>query len=270
MSIVDSAGVDGSGVAAARRLAGRVVIVTGAAHGIGRAYARRLAEEGAYPVVADLDAEAAERVVAELTAAGARSLAVRVDVTDPDSLSRMVDRVVRQWGRIDSLVNNAAMFSVVPMSRSPFDEIDPAEWDAVMRVNLTGTWLACRAVVPVMRDAGGGKIVNISSGTALKGSASPIHYVTSKAGILGFTRTLARELGGDNITVNCVAPGNTLSEDSPSEEVLALRAARVGDRALQRVQHPEDLVGAVAFFVSSDSDFITGQTLVVDGGAMMH
>jgi 3-oxoacyl-[acyl-carrier protein] reductase len=262
--------VDTSGGQAARRLAGRVVIVTGAAHGIGRAYVRRLAEEGARTVIADLDADAAEQAAAELTGGGAESLPVRVDITDADSLAAMVDQVLRRWGRIDGLVNNAAMFSVVPMSRSPFDEIDPAEWDAMMRVNLTGTWLACRAVVPAMRANGAGKIVNISSGTALKGSASRIHYVTSKAGILGFTRTLARELGPDNITVNCVAPGSTLSEESPSEEVLAMRRGGAGDRALRRVQHPEDLVGAVAFFVSADSDFITGQTLVVDGGSMMH
>jgi 3-oxoacyl-[acyl-carrier protein] reductase len=270
MTTVDTPGERTGRVTAMRRLAERIVIVTGAAHGIGRAYVRRLAEEGAHTVIADLDADAAERAATELTDGGAQSLAVRVDITDADSLADMVDRVVQRWGRIDALVNNAAMFSVVPMSRSPFDEIDPAEWDAMMRVNLTGTWLACRAVVPAMRANGGGKIVNISSGTALKGSASRIHYVTSKAGIIGFTKTLARELGGDNIMVNCVAPGSTLSEESPSEDVVARRSERIGDRALRRVQHPEDLVGAVAFFVSADSDFVTGQTLVVDGGSMMH
>jgi 3-oxoacyl-[acyl-carrier protein] reductase len=253
-----------------RRLDGKVVIVTGSAHGIGRAYVHRLAAEGARTVVADLDATAAKQTADELAAAGADSLAVGVDITEADTLARMVDEALERWGTVDALVNNAAMFSVVPMSRAPFDEIDPAEWDAMMRVNLTGTWLACRAVTPAMRANGGGKIVNISSGTALKGSASRIHYVTSKAGILGFTRTLARELGPDNITVNCVAPGSTLSEEAPSEEIVARRQERIGDRALQRVQRPEDLVGAVAFFVSADSDFITGQTLVVDGGSMMH
>lgn len=260
----------GQAIAPQGRLDRKVVIVTGSAHGIGRAYVRRLAAEGARTVVADLDGDAAERAVTELTASGADSLALSVDITDADSLSRMVDRVVDRWGSIDALVNNAAMFSVVPMSRLPFDEIEPAEWEAMMQVNLTGTWLACRAVTPVLRGNGGGKIVNISSGTALKGSASRIHYVTSKAGIIGFTKTLARELGPDNITVNCVAPGSTLSEESPSEEVVARRSERIGDRALRRVQRPEDLVGAVAFFVSADSDFITGQTLVVDGGSMMH
>jgi 3-oxoacyl-[acyl-carrier protein] reductase len=137
-------------------------------------------------------------------------------------------------------------------------------------VNLRGTWLASCAVIPQMRKQGYGKIINISSGTALKGSASRIHYVTSKAGILGFTRSLAQEVGPDNICVNCVAPGSTLSEENPDEDVVKMRTAAVSSRALRRVQTPGDLVGAVAFFASPDSDFITGQTLVVDGGSCMH
>ena len=140
----------------------------------------------------------------------------------------------------------------------------------MMAVNLKGTWLASRAVIPAMRARGYGKILNISSGTALKGSASRIHYVTSKAGILGFTKTLAREVGPDGIRVNCVAPGNTLSEDNPDADVLALRSSAAAERALRQMERPGDLVGAVVFFASSDSDFITGQTLVVDGGALMH
>jgi 3-oxoacyl-[acyl-carrier protein] reductase len=131
-------------------------------------------------------------------------------------------------------------------------------------------WLASRAAVPHMRARGYGKIINISSGTALKGSASRIHYVTSKAGVLGFTRTLAQELGKDGICVNCVAPGSTLSEENPSEGIVKMRSAAAGERAIQRVQKPEDLVGAIVFFASPESDFITGQTLVVDGGACMH
>lgn len=162
------------------------------------------------------------------------------------------------------------MFATVPMSQAPFDKIEPAEWDRMMAVNLKGTWLACRAVVPHMREHSYGKIINISSGTALKGSDSRIHYVTSKAGILGFTRTLARELGGDGICVNCVAPGSTLSEADPDEKVKSMRAGAAASRALKRVQTPEDVVGAVLFFASADSDFITGQTLVVDGGSCMH
>ena len=182
----------------------------------------------------------------------------------------MARRTLERFGRIDILVNNAAIFATVPMSRAPFDRIDPSEWDRMMAVNLKGAWLACCAVIPQMRRQRHGKIINISSGTALKGSASRIHYVTSKAGILGFTKTLAQEVGKDNICVNCVAPGSTLSEEDPDEGVVKMRAAAAATRALQRVQTPEDLVGAVAFFASSDSDFITGQTLVVDGGACMH
>jgi 3-oxoacyl-[acyl-carrier protein] reductase len=248
-----------------KRLDRRVAIVTGGGHGIGRAYACRLAEEGAAVVIAELDAPAGERVAAEVG-----GLAVRTDVSEEASVAEMARRTLERYGRIDILVNNAAIFATVPMSRAPFDEIDPAEWDRMMAVNLRGTWLACRAVIPQMRRQRYGKIINISSGTALKGSASRIHYVTSKAGIIGFTRTLAMEVGKDNICVNCIAPGSTLSEENADEALVKYRQAAASTRALQRLQRPEDLVGAVAFFASSDSDFITGQTLVVDGGACMH
>ena len=248
-----------------KRLDARVAIVTGGGHGIGRAYAHRLAEEGAKLVIAELDGAAAERVASDVG-----GLAVRTDVSDEASVAEMARRTLERFGRIDILVNNAAMFATVPMSRAPFDELDPAEWDRMMAVNLRGTWLACRAVIPQMRKQRYGKIINISSSTAIKGSASRIHYVTSKAGILGFTRTLAMEVGKDNICVNCVAPGSTLSEENADDALVKYRQAAASTRALQRMQRPEDLVGAVAFFASSDSDFITGQTLVVDGGACMH
>ena len=248
-----------------KRLDGRVAIVTGGGHGIGKAYARRLADEGAAVVIAELDAPAGERVAAEVG-----GLAVCTDVSEEASVGEMARRTLERYGRIDILVNNAAIFATVPMSRAPFDEIDPAEWDRMMAVNLRGTWLACRAVIPQMRKQRYGKIINISSGTALKGSSSRIHYVTSKAGIIGFTRTLAMEVGKDNICVNCIAPGSTLSEENADEALIKYRQAAASTRALQRLQRPEDLVGAVAFFASADSDFITGQTLVVDGGACMH
>jgi NAD(P)-dependent dehydrogenase (short-subunit alcohol dehydrogenase family) len=250
-----------------KRLEGRVAIVTGAGHGIGKAYARRLAEEGAEVAIAELDAAAAERVAREL---GARALAVPTDVALEESVEAMARRTMERFGRIDVLVNNAAIFATVPMSRAPFDEIEPEEWDRMMAVNLRGAWLASRAVIPHMRKQGYGKIINISSSTAIKGSASRIHYVTSKAGIIGFTKTLAMEVGGDNICVNCIAPGSTLSEENADEALVKYRQAAAATRALKRLQRPEDLVGAVAFFASSDSDFITGQTLVVDGGACMH
>ncbi len=253
-----------------RRLVDRVAVVTGAGHGIGKAYARRLAQEGASVVVAELDAAAGEATAAELRDDNLTALAVATDVADDESVGRMVERTVAEYGALDILVNNAAIFVTIPMSRSFFDQIDPDEWDRLMKVNLKGTWLACRAAVPIMRQHQYGKIVNISSGTAFKGVATRIHYVTTKAGIVGFTKTLARELGRDGIRVNCIAPGSTLSEANPDEETLAFRRAGAEDRALKRVQRPEDLVGAVAFFASADSDFITGQTLVVDGGSYMH
>src|SRR5947207_486090 len=178
------------------RLQDRVAIVTGGGHGIGRAYAKRLAEEGAKIVIAELDGPAGERVAAEVG-----GVAVRTDGADEKSALEMARRTIERFGRIDVLVNNAAIFATIPMSRAPFDQIDPEEWDRMMAVNLRGTWFACRAVVPQMRKQRYGKIVNISSGTALKGVGSRIHYVTSKAGILGFTRTLAMQVRKHNICV---------------------------------------------------------------------
>jgi len=254
----------------ALRLAGRVAIVTGGGHGIGKAYAHRFAEEGAKVVIAELDGAAAKVVEQELRQRNFEALGLRTDVADEVSVADMAARTISTFGRIDILINNAAVFATVPMSRVPFDQIEPAEWDKLMTVNLKGMWLACRAVAPQMRAQHYGKIINISSSTALKGSSTRIHYVTSKAGVIGFTKTLAMELGGDNICVNCIAPGNTLSQENPDETLLKSRAAAGGIRALKRVQKPEDVTGAVLFFASTDSDFVTGQTLVVDGGSHLH
>lgn len=252
------------------RLEGKVAIVTGAAHGIGRSYAFRFAHEGASVAVADIDQDGAASVAAEIEKAGGSAASFPTDVTDAGSIKRAVDECVSRYGGVDVLVNNAALFATIPMSRAPFNEIEVEEWDRMMAVNLRGPWLASCAVFPAMKAKGRGKIINISSGTALKGSASRIHYVTSKAGILGFTRTLAREMGPFGITVNCVAPGSTLSEESPDDETIRMRQSAASTRALARVQTPADLEGAVVFFASEDSDFITGQTLVVDGGSFMH
>lgn len=252
------------------RLAGRVALVTGSAHGIGKAYAQRLAREGASLVIADLDGGAASAVADELTRSGGKAIGVQVDVSDPASTNVMGRLAIDAFGKVDILVNNAAMFSRVPMSRVPFEQLEIGEWDRMMAVNLRGMWLACRAVVPQMRAQKYGKIVNISSSTVWERTPTRIHYVTSKAGVIGFTRNLAAELGTDNITVNCVAPGSTLSEENPSDQTVQFRSLAAKNRAIERLQKPEDLVGAVAFFASPDSDFITGQTLVVDGGSVYH
>ena len=249
----------------------KVVIVTGGGHGIGRAYCHGFAEAGAKVVVADIDAPAAEKVAAEVIKQfDGKALAAKVDVANEQSTKDMVRLALEKFGQLDILVNNAAIFATIPMNRGGIDSIDPTEWDRMMAVNLKGLFFCCRAVLPTMRRQKSGKIINISSGTVLSGSAGRIHYVTSKAGVLGFTRTLAREVGKDGIRVNCVVPGNTLSEENAAEEVVQMRTAAAQERALKRVQRPEDLVGAILFFASADSDFITGQSLVVDGGAYMQ
>jgi 3-oxoacyl-[acyl-carrier protein] reductase len=249
-------------------LKGKVAIVTGGGHGIGRAYCLGLGEAGVKVVIADIDAPAAEKVAGEVVKQkDGKAIGIRTDVADEGSTKQMAKAAIDQFGRIDILINNAAIFATVPMNRGGIDSIDPAEWDRMMAVNLKGLFFCCRAVLPAMREQKSGKIVNISSGTWLHGSPGRIHYVTSKAGVVGFTRTLAREVGDDNINVNAVAPGSTLSEENPTEEIIKYRQARLDDRALKRVQVPQDLVGAVLFLSSPLSDFMTGQTVVVDGGA---
>ncbi|MFQ5849866.1 MAG: SDR family NAD(P)-dependent oxidoreductase [Candidatus Binatia bacterium] len=249
----------------------KVVIVTGGGHGIGKAYCLGFARAGARVVPADIDGQAAERVVSELskvTEAGA--LAITVDVSDEESTKQMAARTLECFGRIDVLVNNAAIFATIPMNRGGIESIDLEEWDRLMAVNLKGPFLCARAVLPTMRAQKSGKIINIASGTALYGPPGRIHYVASKAGVLGFTRTLAREVGDDNVQVNALVPGSTLSEENPTEEIIRMRQEGVRNRALKRVQVPQDLVGAMLFLASSLSDFMTGHSLVVDGGSVMR
>ena len=186
----------------------RVVIVTGGGHGIGKAYCHGFAEAGAKVVIADIDAVAAERAAAEIGKdTGAKAIAVHVDVSNEEATKHMATHTLERFGRIDVLINNAAVFSVVPMNRGGIETIDPEEWDRLMAVNLRGLFFCCRAVLPAMRKQKSGKIVNIASGTVFAGSPGRIHYVTSKAATIGFTRTLAREVGDDNINVNCFHKG---------------------------------------------------------------
>ena len=237
--------------------------MTGGAQGIGNAIARGLAAEDARVVVADL--QRAEEAARPLGGVG-----LTVDVSDESQVERMVEDVVERCGRIDILVNNAGLYASLEMR--PFTEIPIDEWRRVMDVNVLSMFLTCRAVVPRMREQGGGRIVNISSGTPFRGVPFLLHYVTSKGAIVALTRALAKELGGDEVLVNCVAPGFTMSEgvQEHPEVIEALREVSVAARTLKRDQHPEDVVGAVVFLCGPGAAFITGQTIVIDGGQYFH
>ncbi|MBI3078829.1 MAG: 3-oxoacyl-ACP reductase FabG [Deltaproteobacteria bacterium] len=251
------------------RLQGKVAIVTGGGHGIGRQYCLSFVREGAKVVVAEVDARAAQRVADEIKSGGGEAIAVPTDVASEASTKEMARRAIEAFGRIDVLVNNAAIFATIPISRVGIEELSIEEWDRVMVVNVKGVFLCCRAVLPQMKRQGKGKIINIASGTIYHGGGGRIHYVASKAAVVGFTRTLAREVGDYNITVNAISPGSTLSEENPTPEIIKMREEATGSRCIKRVQTPQDLQGAMVFLASDESDFITGQTLVVDGGNAM-
>ena len=245
------------------RLDGQVAIVTGGAQGIGRAIAAGLAAEGARVVVADLKgAEAA-------AACYPGGVGLTVDVASEADTARMAEETVAQCGQIDVLVNNAGLYATLEMR--PFEQIPVEEWRRVMDVNVLSMFLTARAVVPRMREAGGGAIVNISSGTPFRGVPLLLHYVTSKGAIVALTRALAKELGGV-VRVNCVAPGFTLSDGVQQNPAVvdALQAASLAARTIKRDQLPEDVVGAVVYLACAESSFVTGQTIVIDGGQFFH
>jgi NAD(P)-dependent dehydrogenase (short-subunit alcohol dehydrogenase family) len=243
---------------------GKVAIVTGGAQGIGRAIAEGLSAAGARIVIADLEG------AQEAAAAFPDGVGLTVDVASEEDVARLADEVVERCGSIDVLVNNAGLYASLEMR--PFDQIPLEEWRRVMDVNVASMFLTCRAVVPVMRRQGHGKIVNISSGTPFRGVPFLLHYVTSKGAIVALTRALAKEVGKDNVLVNCVAPGFTMSAgvEAHPEVVEKLRDVSVSARTIQRDQLPEDVVGAVVFLSGPGSDFITGQTVVIDGGQTFH
>jgi NAD(P)-dependent dehydrogenase (short-subunit alcohol dehydrogenase family) len=250
------------------QLAGKVAIVTGGATGIGYAIAEALAERGAALVVADITK--ADAAAARLGAEGARAVGVAIDVASETDTAAMADSAISAFGGIDILVNNAGIYA--SLKPKPFEEIDPAEWRRVMDVNALGVFLSIRAVLPAMKARGAGRIINISSGVAFKGNPYMAHYVASKGAVVSLTRALATELGPHNVLVNSVAPGFTLSEGvlANPELIAGVKERSLRGRVLARDMAPADLVGAVAFFAGPDAGFITGQTLVVDGGAYYH
>lgn len=251
-----------------RLLAGKVAIVTGASQGLGADFALTLARAGARVVVGDLsDVSATCAGIAEI---GGESLGSMLDVTDATSVQKMVETASIRFGTIDILVNNAAISSQLHLT--PLTQLMSAEWDRVMAVNVRGVFECIKAVAPLMQRRGYGKIVNLASGTAIKGSPGLAHYVASKGAVISLTRAAARELGGDGVRVNALAPGLTMSEGMIHNQswTAEIMANNIASRALKREAVPADLMGALLFLVSPASDFVTGQTLSVDGGSVMN
>ena len=251
------------------RFDGKVAIVTGAGQGLGRAYAEALAAEGASVVVAEINEGTAKDTAEAITSAGGKALAVRTDVTDPDSCAAMVQAAVDQFGTVDILVNNAAIYDGLTMDA--FEDIDIATWDRVLAVNVKGTWLATRAVAPLMKEKGYGKIVNVSSTVAYIGPPLLLHYVASKGAVVAMTKALAKELGEYGIRVTALAPGMTFTEATKH----LLPDPIMGDmfmemQCLKEKMQPEHVVPALLFLCSSDSDFVVGQNWVVDGGMALQ
>jgi len=248
------------------KLSGKVAIVTGAAQGIGATYAKALANEGAKIVLTDiLDCEPIAKKI-KSSYQGSETLTLITDVSDEKSTQLMVEKTMDKFGSVDILVNNAAIFGTLVPGK--FEDIDVAEWDNLMAVNVKGPWLCTKAVAPIMRNKGYGKIINIASGTIYKGTPGLLHYVSSKGAIIAMTRVLSRELGEDGICVNTISPGLTMSENVlNSEKWMAGRDINKQTRAIKRYQTPDDLIGTLIFLSSEDSDFMTGQSMVVDGGS---
>lgn len=245
------------------KLKGKVVIVTGGAQGLGKAYCESLAEEGACVVVADIrdTVPVAERIKQK----GGTAIALKADITSEDDVLHMADEAVNAYGKIDALVNNAAVFS--GLGSNHFWEITPTDWDRVMKVNVKGPWLCVRAVLPQMMKQQSGKIINVGSATVFLGTSGFLHYVASKSAILGMTRAMAHELGDYNISVNTLAPGLTWTE--AAQELFSEERAKQSaqKKCLKRLGQTQDVVGTLKFLVSDDSNFITGQTIIVDGGS---
>lgn len=246
-------------------LAGHVAIVTGAGQGLGRAFAKAFAKAGATAVIAETNEKKAAAVAEEIMNDGGKALAVTTDVSDPASVNLMARVVEDQCGRIDTLVNNAGIFSTLEMR--PFDQIPLDEWDRVLRVNTTGPFLCARAVLPAMRKRKRGRIINIASAAVQLGRPNYLHYITSKSALIGMSRSMARELGSDGITVNAVMPGATFTEIERKTVSPEQKQRIVAMQCIPRPETPDDLTGTVLFLASDNAAFVTGQTLNLDGGA---
>jgi 3-oxoacyl-[acyl-carrier protein] reductase len=252
------------------RLKDKVTIITGAAHGIGKAYARRFAEEGAHVVIADIDAQGGDATAKAILDAGGSACARTTDVRNFSDVEGLMQQSVKKFGRIDVLLNNAAIYVTQNLWKGPVEELPLEEWDRVIEVNLKGVFLCSKAVIPIMKQQKSGKIINIASGTFFSGSGNMPHYTTAKGGVVALTRVMARQLGEFGINVNCMTPGSTMSEEAVSDEVLKRREGSMDKRAFRRIETPADIVGTAVFLACADSDFITGQLLVVEGGGIMH
>jgi len=248
-------------------LSDKVIIITGAARGLGQTYARRFAELGNHIVVCDQ--RDCAQTVAQCEEAGARAIGFETDVTEGASAQAMAERALAQFGRIDVLINNAALFG--SLTFAPFDKLDEGEWDATMNVNVKGIWHCSRAVVPAMREAGGGSIINISSLAAVYGMPNGLHYTTSKAAVIGLTRGLAREIGRYNIRVNAVAP-NVVDTEAAGEffgdKKDKLMEATTMQMSLRQPVAADDLFGTMLYLAGDQSSRTTGQTIMVDGGSV--
>jgi len=244
----------------------RIVVVTGAGRGLGRAFAAACCEAGATVVVAEVDAETGAATAAALAQAGHRAEFAPVDIASPSSVANLAERIARDFGRVDGLVNNAALATGI--GGPTFDEIDVETWDRVMEVNVRGTWLVVRALAGLLRRSRAGRIVNLASDTALWGAPRLLHYVASKGAVIAMTRALARELGADGITVNAVAPGLVRIEATDYVPRERHEQYETG-RAIPRAQYPEDVVGAVVFLLSEGAGFVPGQVLPVNGGFVL-
>ncbi len=242
----------------------RVVIITGAGQGIGRAFAKAFAQAGARVVIAELNEERAGHVAAEILQAGGQALAVTTDVADPNSIDEMIEVVGGEWGRIDVLINNAGIFSTLEMK--PFDQIPLEEWERVLRVNLTGPFLCARAVLPMMRKAKWGRIINIASGAVRLGRPNYLHYIATKGALASMSLSMARELGPDGITVNAILPGATFTEIERKTVTPEQKQRIIAMQCIMRPETPADLVGAALFLASDAAAFVTGQSLNLDGG----